>query len=85
LADFERRNAFEKVDVARYYIPLTAVGRVALRLGPHHRIIKCIPARSPSHSGTVSFLDKSLNRLRPGGIYVKEDIIRWMQGTLMWK
>ena len=44
LAEFKRRNAFEKVDVPRYYVPLTAVGRMALRLGLHHRLIDRIPA-----------------------------------------
>jgi hypothetical protein len=44
LADFKRRNAFEKVDVPRYYVPLTALGRVALRLGVHRNIIDHVPA-----------------------------------------
>lgn len=43
LAEFKRRNGFEKVDVPRYYIPLTAVGRVALRLGLHHRALEWVP------------------------------------------
>lgn len=30
LADFTRRYAFDKVDVPGYYVPLTAVGRLAL-------------------------------------------------------
>ena len=44
LAEFKRRNAFEKVDVPRYYVPLTALGRLALRLGLHHSILDHVPA-----------------------------------------
>jgi hypothetical protein len=43
LADFKRYNGFQKVEVPRYYIPLTVAGRVALRLGLHHRTIDWIP------------------------------------------
>jgi len=43
LADFKRHNGFQKVDVPRYYVPLTAVGRVALRLGLHHKKIDWVP------------------------------------------
>jgi hypothetical protein len=32
LADFKRHNGFQKVDVPRYYVPLTAAGQIALRL-----------------------------------------------------
>jgi len=43
LAEFKRRNGFEKIDVPRYYVPLTAVGRVALRLGLHRNMIDHVP------------------------------------------
>lgn len=43
LADFKRHNGFRKVDIPRYYVPLTAVGRAALRLGLHHGIVDWIP------------------------------------------
>lgn len=43
LADFKRHNGFEKVDLPRYYIPLTFVGRIALRLGLHHKTADWIP------------------------------------------
>ena len=43
LADFKRHNGFEKVDLPRYYVPLTALGRIALRFGFHHRAIVRIP------------------------------------------
>jgi len=36
LADFKRHNGFQKVDLPRYYVPLTVAGRIALRLGVHH-------------------------------------------------
>jgi hypothetical protein len=43
LSDFKRYNGFEKVELPRYYIPLTLAGRVALRLGLHHSRADWIP------------------------------------------
>lgn len=43
LAEFKRYNGFEKVAVPRYYVPLTLLGRVALRLGFHQDIRDRIP------------------------------------------
>jgi hypothetical protein len=43
LADFKRHNGFQKVDVPRYYVPMSAAGRMALRLGLHHNTADWIP------------------------------------------
>lgn len=43
LADFKRHNRFEKVEIPRYYVPLTAAGRIALRLDLHHGLLHWIP------------------------------------------
>lgn len=43
LADFKRHNRFEKVELPRYYVPLTAAGRIALRLDLHHGLLHWIP------------------------------------------
>lgn len=43
LSDFKERNGFRRVNVPRYYVPLTAVGAFALRLGLHHRLIDRLP------------------------------------------
>ena len=43
LADFKRHNGFERVDLPRYYIPLTVAGQMALRLGLHHGVTDWIP------------------------------------------
>lgn len=43
LAEFKRHNGFKKVDVPRYYVPLTVAGRVALRLGLHRQAAEWIP------------------------------------------
>lgn len=43
LREFKQRNGFIRVDVPRYYVPLTRFGCVALRMGFHHRLIDCIP------------------------------------------
>lgn len=43
LSDFKERNAFERVDLPRYYVPLTPLGSMALRLGLHHRFADRLP------------------------------------------
>ena|SRR5208282_439394 len=43
LAEFKRHNGFQKVELPRYYVPLTVAGRVALRLGLHHKANDWIP------------------------------------------
>jgi hypothetical protein len=43
LSDFKERNAFQRIDVPRYYVPLTALGHAALRLKLHHRLTDRIP------------------------------------------
>lgn len=43
LADFKRHNGFQKIELPRYYVPLTVAGRLALRLGLHHGMTDWIP------------------------------------------
>ena len=43
LADFKRNNGFERVDVPRYYVPLTRLGQTALRLGLHKPLVAHVP------------------------------------------
>jgi len=43
LARFKRHNAFEKIEIPRYYIPLTLRGRLVLKLGVHKGIKGLIP------------------------------------------
>lgn len=43
LRDFKERSGFQRVDTPRYYVPLTAIGRAAFRLGLHHRLGERIP------------------------------------------
>jgi hypothetical protein len=43
LTDFKRHNGFQKIEVPRYYVPFTIVGRIALRLGLHHSKADWIP------------------------------------------
>ena len=44
LTDFKERNGFQRIDVPRYYVPLTAIGKVAYRYGLHRRFVDRIPA-----------------------------------------
>jgi hypothetical protein len=43
LADFKRHNGFQKIDVPRYYVPLTAAGKLALRFNLHHGWSELVP------------------------------------------
>jgi hypothetical protein len=43
LSDFKANNGFQRADLPRYYVPLTAFGAVALRLGLHRKLIDRVP------------------------------------------
>jgi hypothetical protein len=43
LREFKERNGFQRIDVPRYYVPLTRLGWMALRMGFHHRLADRIP------------------------------------------
>jgi len=44
LSDFKERNGFERVDIPRYFVPLSPLGKLALRLGLHKKFVDRIPA-----------------------------------------
>ena len=43
LSDFKHNNGFKRIDLPRYYVPLTPIGWMALRLGLHHRLAAYLP------------------------------------------
>jgi hypothetical protein len=43
ITDFKERNAFKRVDLPRYYVPLTSLGSVALRLQLHRPLVSHVP------------------------------------------
>jgi hypothetical protein len=43
LSHFKEVNGFQRVNVPRYYVPLTPIGHAALRLGMHHRFVDRLP------------------------------------------
>jgi len=45
LSNFKEVNGFRRVDLPRYYIPLTSMGKAALRLGLHRRLVDRFPER----------------------------------------
>ena len=60
LMEFKRRNGFEKVDIPRYYLPLTVKGRIYMALNLHKGIRAWIP---PSiWSLTVALREKWYDR-----------------------
>lgn len=43
LTEFKKHNGFKKIDIPRYYIPLTLKGKIALKFGFHHFPYNIIP------------------------------------------
>ena len=43
LSDFKERNGFQRMNIPRYYVPLTRTGNLAFRMGMHHKLIDRLP------------------------------------------
>lgn len=43
LGDFKKNSNFERVDIPRYYIPMSCIGKLALKFGIHRSIKKSVP------------------------------------------
>jgi hypothetical protein len=43
LTNFKEINGFQRVDLPRYYVPLTPLGEMALKLGLHHPLMEQLP------------------------------------------
>ncbi len=43
LSDFKERNGFQRIDLPRYYIPLTRIGRAAFHLGLNKKFVDHVP------------------------------------------
>lgn len=43
LSHFKEVNGFERVDLPRYYVPVTPLGKLALQMGLHHKLSTRIP------------------------------------------
>jgi hypothetical protein len=43
LSDFKEQNGFRRVDIPRFYIPITLLGRIALRLSLHRGLKEHVP------------------------------------------
>ena len=56
LTEFKRRSGFQKVLLPRYYVPLTWKGRIAMSIGLHRGLAKCLP------TPLVTFLLNARNR-----------------------
>jgi hypothetical protein len=45
LTDFKRHNGFEKIQIPRYYVPLTTAGKIILKLNLHRGVKEMLPKR----------------------------------------
>lgn len=46
LTIFKKNNGFQKIDVPKYYVPLSSRGKLGLRLSLHHGIFVLLPNRA---------------------------------------
>jgi hypothetical protein len=44
LSHFKEVNGFERIDLPRYFVPLTPLGSFALKMGFHHKLTERLPA-----------------------------------------
>jgi hypothetical protein len=44
VSDFKKRNGFQQVDLPRYYVPLTALGKAGYKAGLHRNLVDLFPA-----------------------------------------
>lgn len=45
LSDFKERNGFQRIDIPRYYVPLTPMGLAAFKLGYHRKLTDILPEK----------------------------------------
>ena len=43
LSDFKERNGFQKIDVPRYFVPITPLGSAAIKFGLQHPLTSKLP------------------------------------------
>lgn len=43
VSDFKKRNGFQQIDLPRYYVPLSSLGRAALKLSLHRNLTELVP------------------------------------------
>jgi len=43
LSDFKKNNGFQRIDVPRYFVPVTRIGDLAFRMGMHHKLVERLP------------------------------------------
>jgi len=61
LIEFKVANGFECVEVSRYFVPLTLLGRLAVKTGAHRGLVHSMPKWSLEFAVKVR---KSWNGLR---------------------
>jgi len=64
LSDFKRHNGFQKIELPRYYVPLSPLGHIGLRLGLHRSLHELIPG--PALRLLLKLRSKSYQVLREG-------------------
>jgi hypothetical protein len=75
LTEFKRRNGFEEIRYPRYFVPLTAKGALAVKLGIHRGLRRLIPA-------PILISLKSLrSRIYQGRYRLREGATKAVKGT----
>lgn len=55
LLNFKRHNGFKRIDIPRYYVPLTLIGKVALKFKLHRGVIEIMPEKTVEKLRNIKF------------------------------
>jgi hypothetical protein len=66
--DFKQRNAFQHIDLPRYYVPMTVLGSTAFQLGLHKRFADRVP--EPVVAKLRQIRNRWYNRKLESAVYV---------------
>jgi hypothetical protein len=74
LSHFKEVNGFRKMDLPRYYVPLSRVGRFAIRHGLHRRLVDYVPeaAMAKFRQLRSNWYERKLRTVESSGLVVPE-------------
>ena len=82
ISKFKEVNGFQRVDLPRYYVPLTRLGSVAFRLGLHHGLVDHFP--EPVVAKTPRAAERVVQPQAPGldGSFLEEKTMPGIVGLI---
>jgi len=70
LSHFKEANGFQRIDVPRYYIPMSGIGRAGFRLGLHHDLTEQLPepVKVKFRNLRKAWYDHKFQHVKGGGV-----------------